>query len=100
MSTVSLYAISHQIAQSHPELTKREVKLIVDELVNGIAAQIALGNDVTVPKLGRFSFHYNPARRFYQVNSGHVATVPQVKVSFRPSPLLKRNLRDNFIEGE
>lgn len=75
-------------------MSKAQTQVVFEEMFDSIANLLANGEDVSIPKFGKFQVSVQPERQARNPKTGETVTVPEKqKVKFKPSTTLKERVQ-------
>lgn len=76
-------------------MSKAQTTVLFEEMFESISNILANGQDVSIPKFGKFQVSMQPERKARNPKTGETVMVPEKqKVKFKPSNTLKEQIQE------
>ena len=80
----------------HPELTKRELQSVVDDLIDVVVERVAEGGEIRLSGFGKFQAVTRAPRQGRNPRTGRPVAIPETTVpQFKPGKLFRAQVEES-----
>lgn len=99
--TITKAQLISEIAEEEPNITKADIQLIVNRMINIVANDVSEGNKVELAKFGAFAPVKRAARKGRNPQTGDEIDIPEKFVPvFKPGKNFKESVNSKLAKAE
>lgn len=99
--TITKAQLISEIAEEEPNITKADIQLIVNRMINIVANDVSEGNKVELAKFGAFAPVKRAARKGRNPQTGDEIDIPEKFVPvFKPGKNFKESVNSKLTKAE